>query len=57
MTPLEFENWQIAINVESEHDMDCYCEICNSAYLEYCKEVKDSHKFGSFDNDCEVCNN
>ncbi len=57
MKPLAFENWQLAVNVESEHDIDCYCEMCNSAYLQYCKEVKDGHTFGNFDNDCEVCNN
>lgn len=25
MKPLEFDEWQLFVNNDSEHDVDCYC--------------------------------
>lgn len=53
----EFIDWQIFLNVESKHDIDCYCEMCNSAYLQYLQEVKDGHTYKTPCKECEVIKN
>ena len=51
---LNFENYQLRINVDSEHDIDCGCEMCNAGYRNYIQEVKDGHTFLK---PCKECKN
>ncbi len=51
---LNFDDYQLKINVESEHDIDCHCEMCNAGYRNYIQEVKDGHTFLK---PCKECKN
>lgn len=51
---LNFDGWDLRINTCSEHDLGCNCEMCNEAYENYVKEVKDGHTFLKPCKECKI---